>query len=47
VAAAISAGNCVILKPSELAPEASGVIKKLFEQYLDKSKVKPIQGFSE
>lgn len=31
VAAAISAGNCVLLKPSELAPEASGVIKKLFD----------------
>lgn len=29
-ASAIAAGNCVILKPSELAPHSSGVIKKLF-----------------
>jgi aldehyde dehydrogenase (NAD+) len=29
LAAAISAGNCVIIKPSELAPETSGVVKKL------------------
>lgn len=35
VAAAIAAGNCVILKPSEMAAESSGVIKKLFDQYLD------------
>ncbi len=38
-AAAISAGNCVILKPSELAPESSGVIKKLFDNFLDPSKI--------
>lgn len=31
VAAAIAAGNCVILKPSEMAAESSGVIKKLFD----------------
>ena len=42
VAAAMSAGNAVILKPSELAPEASGVIKKLFDQYLDKSNLEVI-----
>lgn len=35
VATAITAGNCVILKPSELAPHTSGVIKKLFDNYLD------------
>jgi aldehyde dehydrogenase (NAD+) len=35
VAAAISAGNCVILKPSEVAPEISRVIKKLFDKYMD------------
>lgn len=38
VAAAIAAGNCVILKPSELAPYTSGVLKKLFDKYLDPSK---------
>jgi aldehyde dehydrogenase (NAD+) len=35
VAAAIAAGNSVILKPSELAPYCSKVLKKLFEKYLD------------
>lgn len=47
VAAAIAAGNCVILKPSELAAESSGAIKKLFDQYMDKRNLKLMQGFSE
>ena len=38
VAAAISAGNCVILKPSELAPYTSQILKKLFDKYMDPSK---------
>lgn len=38
VAAAISAGNGVILKPSELAPYTSNVLKKLIDKSLDKSK---------
>jgi aldehyde dehydrogenase (NAD+) len=46
VAAAISAGNCVILKPSELAAESSGVIRKLFETYLDPSKALSIKDSS-
>lgn len=37
VAAAIAAGNSVILKPSELAPYTSEVLGRLFEKYLDKS----------
>jgi len=37
VAAAIAAGNSVILKPSELAPYSSQVLEKLFDKYLDKS----------
>lgn len=37
VVTAIGAGNCVITKPSELAPYTSNVIKKLFDNYLDKS----------
>jgi aldehyde dehydrogenase (NAD+) len=37
VAAAIAAGNCVILKPSEMAAESSGVLVKLFKEYLDPS----------
>lgn len=36
VAAAIAAGNCVILKPSELAAETSGVIKRLFDEHMDR-----------
>ncbi len=39
VAAAISAGNSVILKPSELAPYSSEAIFKLFDKYLDKSTI--------
>lgn len=35
VAAAISAGNSVILKPSEVAPHTSRVLDKLFTKYLD------------
>ncbi len=37
VAAAIAAGNSVILKPSELAPYTSNALKKLFNDYLDPS----------
>lgn len=39
VAAAIAAGNCVILKPSELAPHTSNVLNKLFKKYLDESRI--------
>lgn len=35
VASAIAAGNCVVLKPSEMAPHTSNVLKALFEKYLD------------
>lgn len=38
VAAAISAGNSVILKPSELAPHTSNALAHLFDKYMDKSK---------
>ena len=43
LAAAIAAGNCVILKPSELAPHTSRVIKNLFEKYMDPRKYCDIQ----
>lgn len=36
MAQAMAAGNCVILKPSEMAPHTSNVLKKLVESYLDK-----------
>ncbi|EGR30464.1 hypothetical protein IMG5_131480 [Ichthyophthirius multifiliis] len=32
----IASGNCVVLKPSEMAPYSSNVIKKLIEKYLGK-----------
>lgn len=37
VAAAIAAGNSLILKPSEMAPHSSLVLQRLFDRYLDKS----------
>ena len=35
VVGAITAGNCVILKPSELAPKSAAVMEKLIPKYLD------------
>lgn len=42
--AAISAGNCAILKPSELAPATSALIAKLIPEYLDNKAVKVVEG---
>jgi aldehyde dehydrogenase (NAD+) len=39
VAAAIAAGNCVVLKPSEFAPYTSNALKQLFDKYMDQSTV--------
>lgn len=47
VASAIAAGNCVILKPSELSPSTSNVLKSLFEKYLDKDCYQVIEGKAE
>jgi len=44
VGAAIAAGNCVILKPSEVASHTSGVIKKLFDKYLNPDFYQCIEG---
>lgn len=44
VAAAIAAGNSVILKPTEMAPYSSEVLGRLFEKYLDKRYYRCIQG---
>lgn len=41
---AISAGNCVILKPSELSKNTSGVLKKMIEKIFDKDYVKVVLG---
>ena len=43
-AAAIAAGNCVVLKPSELAPATSAVTARLVPKYLDPDCVKVVEG---
>ncbi|MCY7294723.1 aldehyde dehydrogenase family protein [Alteromonas sp. a30] len=42
--AAISAGNCAVLKPSELASHTSALIAELVPQYLDKDAFTVIEG---
>ena len=44
LAMAIAAGNCVLVKPSELAPKSSEVMQTLIEKYLDNKCIKVIQG---
>lgn len=44
VIAAISAGNAVVLKPSEVASASSSVMSKLIGQYMDVSAVKVVEG---
>lgn len=39
VAYAIAAGNAVILKPSEIAAYTSVCLQKLFNKYMDSSKI--------
>lgn len=41
---AITAGNCVIIKPSEHSPKSSAVMKKFTETYLDKDYIVCIEG---
>jgi aldehyde dehydrogenase (NAD+) len=41
---AITTGNCAVIKPSELAPNASRVIKDLIDKYLDKDCFAVIEG---
>jgi acyl-CoA reductase-like NAD-dependent aldehyde dehydrogenase len=41
---AIAAGNCVILKPSELAPSTSRMLAEHLPNYLDKSCFKVVEG---
>lgn len=42
--AAISAGNCAIIKPSELAPRTSQLIAKMIVNYLDDQAIKVVEG---
>ncbi len=44
LAGALAAGNTVVLKPSEVAPETSAVMARLLPQYLDREAVAVIEG---
>lgn len=41
---AIMAGNCCVIKPSELSPTSSAAMKKFVEKYLDTSCYAVIEG---
>ncbi|MDS1270271.1 aldehyde dehydrogenase family protein [Lipingzhangella sp. LS1_29] len=41
---AIAAGNCAVLKPSELAPSVSAVLAKLLPRYLDPQAITVVEG---
>ncbi|GAA0854362.1 aldehyde dehydrogenase family protein [Aliiglaciecola litoralis] len=42
--AAIAAGNCAVLKPSELAPATSSLIAKMVPEYLDSNAIAVVEG---
>jgi aldehyde dehydrogenase (NAD+) len=44
IAAALAAGNCVIAKPSELAPACASVMARLIPQHLDNHAVAVVEG---
>ena len=44
LAAALSAGNAVVVKPSELAPEQSKLLAELLPKYLDPEAVRVVEG---
>ena len=44
MAAAVAAGNCVVIKPSELAPATSALVARLVPQYLDPDCVRVVEG---
>jgi aldehyde dehydrogenase (NAD+) len=44
VIGAISAGNTVVLKPSEISPATSSLLANLLETYLDNSAVRVVEG---
>ena len=41
---AIAAGNCAVLKPSEIAPESSALMTELIPKYLDPRAFKVVEG---
>jgi aldehyde dehydrogenase (NAD+) len=41
---AISAGNCTVIKPSELSPATAALLGRLIPQYLDKSCIRVVEG---
>ncbi len=45
--AALAAGNCALLKPSELAAATSGLIAKLIPKYMDTDAVQVVEGDKE
>jgi aldehyde dehydrogenase (NAD+) len=45
--AAITAGNCVVVKPSEMAPATSALIASLLPKYLDMNAIAVIEGGKE
>src|ERR1700739_4428311 len=42
--AAVAAGNCAVVKPSELAPATSAVLARLLPEYLDPMAVRVVEG---
>lgn len=44
IVAAVAAGNCVVLKPSELAPATSALLARLVPQYLDAEAIRVVEG---
>lgn len=44
---AISAGNCVLVKPSEMSSHSSSVIRKLVQTYMDNDCIKVVEGGAE
>merc|ERR1719456_1759712 len=41
---ALAAGNCMIIKPSEMAPHSAEVIERIVNEYLDRDCIKIVQG---
>ena len=43
VTGAIASGNCVVIKPSEVAPATADIIEKLVKKYLDSDTVQVVK----